>query len=131
MNEDMIALAREAVTSPRWRWMSGMRTAVRPSRIKPSITIGGRRVSDDRPATPDDLPDFDDPATVGCLEALIQELYDHDGRDVIVDVRWAVGTDHRVVRWVRTRTGARPETVGGYYHPSKVAALVTALKAAP
>jgi hypothetical protein len=79
MTEDMLDLARRAVACPKWRWMPGM------------LDLFGRRVlcvwPDDlgikwshlpencvvRDA--DALPDITDPATLGCLLALVREAW--------------------------------------------------------
>jgi hypothetical protein len=82
MNDEQIALAKRAVACKGWRWMPGTRT-----------TEGMRVIHDpglwpDRPcairegtwvdtAVPrplgDHLPDLTDPATLGCLLALVRE----------------------------------------------------------
>jgi hypothetical protein len=91
MSEHITALARRAVACPRWRWMRGMRT-----------TEGMRVIHDpalwpDRPcairegtwvdtAVPrplgDHLPDLADPATLGCLLALVREAWEPYGTSV-------------------------------------------------
>ena len=64
--QDRFALARRAVACPKWRWMPGMK-----------LTAGLRLSESLVPFTfPVDLPDFTDPATVGCLIALVREAYD-------------------------------------------------------
>lgn len=67
MTDDMIELARDAVACKGWRWMPGMRYT-----IWPGMTL---RVPDTLPfAAPDGaLPDLTDPATLGCLIALVRE----------------------------------------------------------
>lgn len=140
MTEADLALAREAVACKHWAWMPGMWTLCRVR-----LTDGGKDwLIGERPGATRDgggtvdtidvsglLPDFGDPATVGCLEALVQRVLGHDGTSVVVEVRWTAGT-HRVVRWRhRGHMGWSPTTIGGESHPSKVAALVAALKAAP
>lgn len=89
------ALARRAVAAPGWRWMPGMRT-----------TSGLRVVLDEGPTAaagvavamrstgryeqtplyhddPDVLPDLDDPATLGCLVALVRDH--HHARVIVAD----------------------------------------------
>lgn len=147
MTDAEIALAREAVACKHWAWMPGMRmidavNGFNPCRVvTPSegvrVTTTSHRLyrpaadAQDVPAWPDWLPDLSDPATVGGLEALVQRVLGHDGTSVVVEVRWTAGT-HRVVRWRhRGHMGWSPTTIGGESHPSKVAAMVAALKAAP
>jgi len=83
MTPELEALARRAVACPGWRWMPGMRDAVDGDRAISVATRGqalwvrwavaGEAFRDHRW-----LPDFDDPATVGCLLALVREAWDWD-----------------------------------------------------
>jgi len=57
MTEEQIALARRAVACKGWRWMRGMYSAW---------------------DTTEALPDLTDPATLGCLLALVREAWDDD-----------------------------------------------------
>ena len=124
LTDESLALAREAVIDRHWAWMPGMRIAA-PAALQGLRVVEGSGVSTDA------LPDFADPATVGCLLSLVQRVLGHDGESVVVEVRWTAGT-HRVVRWRhRGHMGWSPMTIGGESHPSAVAALVAALKAAP
>jgi hypothetical protein len=120
----MSDLARRAVACPRWRWMEGMRIAA-PAELL------GLRVADGSIVSPAALPDFDDPATVGCLEVLVQAALGHDGVNVVVDVRWSVVNTYRIARWTRKGYGWAIATIGGNDHPTKIAALVAALESAP
>jgi hypothetical protein len=74
MTDEMIALARRAVACKVWRWMPGMRWIV--SRVAPLEDYAGRIVDGGRRA-PDGpgLPDLSDPATLGCLLALVREAH--------------------------------------------------------
>lgn len=69
MNEEMMALGRRAVASKGWRWMPGMRCDRGAGwfRIVDGYTI-------ETPSL-DTLPDLTDPATLGCLRALVTEAY--------------------------------------------------------
>lgn len=130
MTEAEIALAREAVACKHWEWMPGVRWT------RPDTSMwyppAGRIESDAVEMLLDAQPDLFDPATVGCLEALVQRVLGHDGVNVIVEPRWGVGVGYRVTRWTRSAIDSyQPTTVGGMGHKTKAAALVAALKAAP
>jgi hypothetical protein len=65
MNEAQITHARRALACPRWRWMAGMLGY---------FEHDGRRVRVTMPdawASTTALPDLTDPATLGCLLALL------------------------------------------------------------
>ena len=82
-NEAKINLARRAVACPGWRWMPGMRTtdgarvlAVDGGWLTTAVYVG-EYIADSWSAglrlAADALPDLDDPATLGCLLALVRE----------------------------------------------------------
>ena len=87
MNEEQIALGRRAVACKGWRWMPGMRYQLHPTH--PWFRYDGEDCSDDdgNPITqaPPNLqsrnaiPDLTDPATLGCLLALVREAFDSPG----------------------------------------------------
>jgi len=68
MTEEQTALARRAVACKGWRWMAGMRW---------TDDYGRGRLDDYQPeymGRPSDaLPDLTDPATLGCLLALVRK----------------------------------------------------------
>ena len=66
MTDDLIKLARRAVVCKGWRWMPGM------------LTLDGFRLSP-VDADGDDPPDLTDPATIGCLLALVREAWEPYG----------------------------------------------------
>ena len=95
-------LARRAVACRHWRWLPGMQTLPLPA-------YG--------------LPDLSDPATVGCLLALVREAWGDPCICTAVD-NTSAGW------WVDGWTAARPQ-VPSDLHPTEAAALVAALEAAP
>ena len=119
MTPELEALARRAVACPRWRWMPGMLRL----RYAPGMADHGKR--EGRVKAREDwsyAPDFADPATLGCLLALVREAWS----EPLLSVAWAGGgwyvvqrVRHGVdaLRWIDAATEAE--------------ALVAALEAAP
>ena len=124
MTTEMQALARRAVACKRWRLLPGMRLVVGQITVRLlwvdgglwlAATDGGVRIY----CTDDDwLPDLADPATLGCLLALLRE---------------ALGDEGLHVQPYRTRGGLLWEahTASRGYGPTEAHALVGALEAAP
>ena len=93
MTDEQIALARRAVACKGWRWMPGM-LAVEWAAPGMSLT-GGRpfRVDDGWHEVGVYAPDLTDPATLGCLLALVREAWDGGLLGVAFDYdngEWAV-----------------------------------------
>jgi hypothetical protein len=123
MTDEMIALSRRAVACTGWRWMPGMLA---------HFEHDGRRVRVGMPdawASTTAVPDLTDPATLGCLLALVREAWgcvvvtspdydeDDEGCQEPTVVGWrAVET----VRWMPVGEGK-----------TEAEALVVALEAAP
>ena len=129
MTEQMLDLARRAVACKGWRWMPGMRTT------EGMRTIHDPRLWPDRPcairegtwvdtAVPrplgDHLPDLTDPATLGCVLALVREAR---GEPTYLPTCLDVHDEAWVVRppgpWRQTR------------YESYASVLLAALEAAP
>lgn len=111
INED---LARRAMASKHWRWLPGMLAADTGLRLD--------EMTDDWEA---EVPDLDDPATLGCLLALVREAW--DDRYVYLEPADSGGP----VGWL-VMMGWIPETATVCSDGStEAAALVAALEAAP
>ena len=81
----MTELGRRAVACQHWRWMPGMLAIDSCNEEHPARVIDARRsvVYEDNDGaihegvvSRSDLPDFSDPATLGCLLALMREALD-------------------------------------------------------
>jgi len=113
-------LAKRAVACKRWRWMAGMKAVERRSaptawfRVEENVTflLGEWKYP---------LPDLDDPATLGCLLALVREAQGDCTIWTMVDV------DCDESAWICT--GLEVGEIGSGY--SEAHALVAALEAAP
>ena len=87
MTDEQKALSRRAVACRGWRWMAGMRTTegmrvIHDPRLWPDRPCAIREGTWVDTAVPrplgDHLPDLQDPATLGCLLALLREAWgDH------------------------------------------------------
>ena len=118
MTDDMLDLARRAVACRGWRWMPGMRWWTEDDR---------GRLDDFQPEymgrPPDALPDLTDPATLGCLLALVREAWGKEDMNAVRLFRdgfrkWCVEYDDDA-------------TDAASYGPTEAEALVAALEAAP
>jgi len=142
-SEQLKALAQRAVESKGWRWMPGMRdlrTVLDSSRVRYIGPKNGLRLwaipSTDIETGEFDasigwvdtyqsndhelLPDLSDPATLGCLLALVREVWGEDARPLKTDY---------FAKWVVVH-GNRADDCS-YPQPTEAEALVAALEAAP
>ena len=113
-------LARRAVDCKRWRWMDGM--------LYKQDGVGGRPVIATAPIIQGGgLPDLTDPATLGCLLALVREAW---GPTASVSVNlsgfWAVGG-----ATVLKGKGKGSSINLGIWKATEIDALVSALEVAP
>jgi hypothetical protein len=114
VSEEQIALARRAVACKGFRWMPGMLTTE-------GMRVVVRCFNDDNEPD-DDIPDLTDPATLGCLLALVREAW--------VDLHMVAHCDDRYGKtvWWLSRWGDLPRSCEC---STEAAALVAALEAAP
>jgi hypothetical protein len=132
MSEEQIALAKRAVACRGWRWMPGMlgfdpygindpvRVAFPPGKAyrMPTLEAWGRPSY----IVHTELPDLTDPATLGCLLALVREHHKEPRLAVVPNGKgWSVS---RV--WLRS-----PHDRVAGVHTLEAEALVAALEAAP
>lgn len=154
MTDDLIKLARRAVACKGFRWLPGMRTvdAMRvihdPDRWpdRPCAIREGGWV-DTAPPRPlgDDLPDLTDPATIGCLLALVREAWGQPEMCCQRSIAPGLGVYLALVReaWGQDDLGASryrerwcvevtpPEGLHYVYGASEAEALAAALEGAP
>ena len=113
-------LARRAVDCKRWRWMDGM--------LYKQDGVGGRPVIATAPIIQGGgLPDLTDPATLGCLLALVREAWGPEASvSVNISSFWAVGG-------ARIQKGkSAGHTINlGIWKLTEVEALVAAIEVAP
>jgi hypothetical protein len=125
MPVELEALARRAVACKRWRWMPGM-IALDGCRVVCVYSDGyvySNGESDgyqELAETDCSIPDLTDPATLGCLLALVREVWG-DGVHLIADGGW-------YVKGARLKNGSTINL--GICTKTEAGALVAALEGA-
>ena len=132
MTDEMIALSRRAVACKGWRWMPGMlRLRATPPTRRDHLRMEGR-VPDGGDtwdyAAWSVIPDLTDPATVGCLLALVRAAWGSPGfytarGDVRIKDTDLLGWDFFGY--------LRGKSCKGMLYRSEAEALVAALESAP
>lgn len=120
-------LAKQAVACKHWRWMAGMRSVDGAQGFRVYVVSHGYPSGvDEHP--PEKLnvdlglrwiPDLTDPATLGCLLALVREAWG----ERTIGIEWENGT---AAGWLVT--GIEHNEISG---DTEAEALVAALEAAP
>ena len=133
MTPELEALARRAVACPRWRWLPGMLTLA-GSRVtvvedEGAYILGvpngwGQQILPDDPG----LPDLTDPATLGCLLALVREAWGDPGFYAAQSGTKIKGTD--IFGW-DTFGFLHGKSCKGMLYRSEAEALVAALEVGP
>jgi len=128
MTDEMIALSRRAVACRGWRWMAGMLSHHGERQLwcseterewsSPSFSEAAMDWRRARFAGSRELPDLADPATLGCLLALVREAWNDQRAYMRAGFGWEWITDYCVEKW----------PPGG---ETEAEALVAALEAAP
>ena len=147
MSEEQIALARRAVACKGWRWLPGMlalpcssdRTGVRGVHVRVVHVYEGDGIAvwgdisgvhgsweEWRWREEGRLPDLQDPATMGCLLALVRETWGDECAGTAYD-EFADGWFWK--SRVRDGDGGNVCILGRFRHEAE--ALVAALEAAP
>lgn len=119
MSIDLETLGKRAVACRRWRWLGGtLRIVPAPHEGATGYAI---RVPDHGYLqTQGEYPDLSDPATLGCLLALVREAW---GDPSVGIFRSALGQEWCVL--------IQKGGLQGFHAPTEAEALVAALEAAP
>jgi hypothetical protein len=126
--ENLEELARRAVACKRWRWMPGMLSAkgLRVTRRDSDGYVVGyyEDLSYIAECVPGTLPDLTDPATLGCLLALVREAHGAPAAYFMgsVNNQWVVHHFTEPEAYWKSLTK---------WQPTEAEALVAALEVAP
>lgn len=155
MTSDLLSFARRAVACPRWRWMPGMRASeTRPGEEPFNVLVynvsnfdqtdfrvihwgGNTWKSHHAPDGTTWLPDLSDPATLGCLLALVREAYRVPCAVTLVQLgKTVAGYQFCYVRtgedgWQYPSSVVPGREAVFAEYPTEAEALVAALEAAP
>jgi len=117
MTEEQIALAKRAVACKGWRWMPGMlHGTLVGDELQLRYRVGDLTLYLDA----DRVPDLTDPATLGCLLALVREAWGEPTYlPTCLDVHDEAWVVNPPIPWRQTR------------YESYASVLVAALEAAP
>ena len=124
MTPELEALARRAVACPRWRWMPGMAYLRRGKRHRVDSDVLANGGSYDETC----IPDLTDPATLGCLLALVREAWGDPGFYAAQSGTKIKGTD--IFGW-DTFGYLHGKSCKGMLYRSEAEALVAALEVGP
>lgn len=129
--EEIEELARRAIACKRWRWVPGMLSekGLRVHRRDDDGYVVGyyADLSYIAECVPGSLPDFTDPATLGCLLALVREAWGNEASvSLNISSFWAVGG-------AKIQKGkSAGQTINlGIWKLTEAEALVAALEGAP
>lgn len=129
--DNMIELARRAVACKGFRWMPGMKD-LESWRLSRELPLGGWDAQGgeweyQQLAHHPKLPDLSDPATLGCLLALVREAW---GNPRLVAIYCEAANPGQSEGWaVQVADNRLP--VAGEDYATEAEALVAALEAAP
>ena len=126
-DDDWRELGHRAVACRGWRWTPGMRALQdRGGGVEP-VRLGATDEAGDEWPHPEAWPDLRDPATLGCLLALVREA--HGPTACVVSSEEMIDGEHVGTLWsVGTADGRGPVISR---EEAEAEALVAALEAAP